>query len=121
MTEERDDSEEPERESEERSDSPAPRAARFGEGPEGRPARRERAGAPAHRAGPFERAGKFLRDIRAELKRVSWPSATEVRNTTIITIIAVIFFAVYLWGIDQGFALLVTQIKNFVNWLLGAA
>ena len=121
MTEERDDSEEPERESEVRSNSPAPRAARFGEGPEGRPARRERAGATAHQPNAFERAGKFLRDVRAEMKRVSWPTGTEVKNTTIITIIAVIFFAVYLWVVDQGFTLLVTQLKNFISWLFGAA
>ena len=114
MTEERDDAEEPERE----TVSPAPRTERFGEGPEGRPARRERADAPAHRDNnPFERAGRFLRDIRAELKRVSWPKGIEVRNTTIITIIAVIFFAVYLWVVDKGLTLLISQLQK----LLGAA
>ena len=78
----------------------APRTARFGEGPEGKVARRERgqSGAPSR----FSGIGQFLHDVRAEMKRVSWPGFLEVRNTTIITLVAVIFFAVYLFAIDQG-------------------
>ena len=98
----------------------APRAARFGEGGEGVAARRER-GIAGPRDNAFERAGKFVRDTRAELKRVSWPTATEVRNTTIITIIAVIFFAVYLYAVDHGLAYLIDGIQWLVNRLLGAA
>ena len=83
-----------------------PRAARFGEGPEGKVARRERqhSGAPS---GPA-RLWQFLHDVRAEMKRVSWPSWTHVQNTTIITLIAVIFFAVYLFAVDQALSRLIT-------------
>jgi preprotein translocase subunit SecE len=100
------------------SDVAAPRAARFGEGREGRGARRER-GVARPRAGFFERTSQFLHDVRMELKRVTWPTAKEVRNTTIITIIAVIFFALYLWGVDHLFALLITQLQRLINWLFG--
>jgi preprotein translocase SecE subunit len=92
---------------------PAPRAARFGEGVEGKGVRRER-GLTGARAGFFARTGQFLRDVRAEMKRVSWPSAREVKNTTIITVAAVIFFAVYLWGIDHA----IVQLGRFGGWLL---
>jgi preprotein translocase SecE subunit len=95
----------------------APRMARFGEGPEGSPARRERAEAEHERDGFFERAGKFVRDVRAELGRTSWPSATQVRNTTIITIAAVAFFATYLFVIDRLFTFLLDQVAK----LFGAA
>jgi preprotein translocase subunit SecE len=84
-------------------DRAAPRAARFGEGPEGQAARRER-NIPGPRTGPFDRAGSFWRDVRAELKRVTWPTLKEVQQTTIITIIAVIFFAAYLYGVDWSLA-----------------
>jgi preprotein translocase subunit SecE len=84
-------------------DRSAPRAARFGEGPEGRAARRER-NVPGPRTGPLERAGTFWRDVRAELKRVTWPTLKEVQQTTIITIIAVIFFATYLYAVDWSLA-----------------
>ena len=90
----------------------APRMARFGEGPEGRPARRERAEAEHEREGFFERAGKFIRDVRSELGRTSWPTATQVRNTTIITIAAVAFFATYLFVVDRLFAFLLEQLAR---------
>jgi preprotein translocase subunit SecE len=98
--------------------TPAPRAARFGEGKEGRGERRER-GVSGPRAGFFERTGQFLHDVRAEMQRVAWPTRTEVRNTTIITIIAVIFFAIYLKVVDEAFTFLITQLERFVNWLFG--
>src|SRR3712207_4198844 len=95
----------------------APRMARYGEGKEGQGARRER-GVTGPRAGFFERLAQFWHDVRAELKRVSWPTAKEVKNTTIITIIAVIFFALYLYGVDQLLTFLVTQLERLFNWLL---
>ncbi|HEY0408553.1 MAG TPA: preprotein translocase subunit SecE [Pyrinomonadaceae bacterium] len=55
-----------------------------------------------------------MHDVRAEMKRVSWPAAKEVKNTTIITIVAVVFFAIYLFGVDQ----LIVQIGHFGAWLL---
>ena len=100
--------------------APAPRMARFGEGVEGKGARRER-GLSGPRAGVFTRTGQFFRDVRAEMKRVSWPTPLEVRNTTIITIIAVIFFALYLFAVDNALAFLIAQIQTLVNWLFGAA
>ena len=99
--------------------TPAPRAARFGEGPEGKGARRER-GVAGPRAGFFERTAQFLRDVRAEMRRVSWPTANEVKNTTIITLVAVIFFAVYLFLVDQGLSRLILGLEWLVNKLLGA-
>ncbi len=100
--------------------TPAPRAARFGEGGEGGGGRRER-GVAGPRAGFFTRMTQFLRDVRAEMKRVSWPTLNEVKNTTIITIVAVIFFSIYLFIVDQGLAFLITQLTNLVEWLAGRA
>lgn len=79
-----------------------PRTARFGAGAEGKIARRERkdSGSPS---GP-QRLVQFFHDVRAEMKRVSWPPFKHVQNTTIITLVAVIFFAVYLFLVDQALA-----------------
>src|SRR6185369_4321766 len=92
---------------------PSPRAARFGEGGEGKPARRER-GLSGPRVGPIGRLGQFLRDVRAEMRRVSWPTVNEVKNTTIITLVAVIFFSVYLFAVDQGLSRLILGL----DWLI---
>lgn len=90
----------------------APGGTRFGEGTEGKVARRER-GQSAPQTGP-SRLIQFLHDVRAEMKRVSWPSLNEVKNTTIITLIAVIFFAVYLFAVDQALSRLVLGL----DWLI---
>ena len=91
----------------------APRTARFGEGPEGKPARRERghSGAP----GWVGRLTQFVHDVRAEMKRVSWPTRKHVQNTTIITLIAVVFFAVYLFLVDQGLSRLILGLEWLVD------
>jgi preprotein translocase subunit SecE len=94
--------------------TPAPRGARFGEGTEGKAARRER-GVQGPRAGFFTRVSQFFHDVRVEMRRVSWPSALEVKNTTIITVVAVIFFAVYLFAVDWGIVLL----GRLFTWLFG--
>ena len=84
-----------------------PRTARFGEGPEGKAARRER-GHVAHAPKRLpERLVEFLHDVRAEMRRISWPTLKHVQNTTIITIVAVIFFSVYLFLVDQALSRLI--------------
>ena len=95
----------------------APRAARFGEGPEGKAARRER-GHSASQGGPG-RLVQFLHDVRAEMKRVSWPSAVHVKNTTIITLIAVAFFAVYLFLVDKGMTYLIKGLEWVIARIAG--
>jgi len=65
--------------------------------------------------GFFARTAQFLRDTRAEMRRVSWPTANEVKNTTIITLIAVIFFALYLFGVDRVWAYLIDHLRTFLG------
>ena len=91
-----------------------PRTARFGEGPEGKVARRER-GHSGQQAGPIGRIGQFLHDVRTELRRVSWPTLQHVQNTTLITLVAVAFFAAYLFGVDQTLARLIIP---GIEWLI---
>ncbi len=98
---------------------PAPRTARFGEGVEGKGARRER-GLSGPRVGPVGRMSQFLRDVRAEMKRVSWPTVKEVKNTTIITLVAVVFFAIYLFLVDRVWAYLIVGLNRLLNWMTGA-
>jgi preprotein translocase SecE subunit len=57
------------------------------------------------------RLTQFLRDTRAEMRRVSWPTLIEVRNTTVITLIAVVFFALYLFGVDRVWAFLIDRLR----------
>ena len=42
----------------------------------------------------------FYGDVKSELKKVSWPSKKEVYGTTLVVIVTVIFFGVYLFLVD---------------------
>jgi preprotein translocase subunit SecE len=46
----------------------------------------------------------FLSEVRAELKKVTWPSQKEVYSTTIVVIGTTVFFGFYLWLLDLGFS-----------------
>ena len=43
------------------------------------------------------------KDVLAEMKKVTWPSRSEVVSTTVVVIVATVVFAVYLWGCDVVF------------------
>jgi preprotein translocase subunit SecE len=61
----------------------------------------------------YRRFLNFLKEVRAELKKVSWPSRSEVYNTTLVVIIAMVFFGFYLYFMDAVFAWVLLQIKAF--------
>ncbi len=43
---------------------------------------------------------KFLREVRGEINKVTWPKRKEVRGTTIVVLITCVVFGVYLWFVD---------------------
>lgn len=45
-------------------------------------------------------SGDFVRDVRTELGRVTWPTREEVRAGVIVTIGLLVFFAFYIFGLD---------------------
>ena len=51
----------------------------------------------------------FLNDTVTELKRVVWPTRAEVQAGTIVTIGLLIFFSIYIFGLDY-----------LANWLFHA-
>ena len=42
----------------------------------------------------------FLAEVKAEMKKVTFPSRDEVISTTIVVLIASVIMAVYLWVAD---------------------
>jgi len=42
----------------------------------------------------------FLREVRIELKKTTWPSSKEVRGTTVVVIGTSFIFAIFLWVVD---------------------
>lgn len=66
----------------------------------------------AERVGIFTQAGKFLREVKIELTKVSWPNRQEVIASTAVVIVAVAFFALYIGGIDLVFVNLIQALSK---------
>jgi preprotein translocase SecE subunit len=66
-----------------------------------------------------EGIGDFIQKTREELGRTTFPSGDEVRKTTIIVIISVIFFAVYLYLVDKGWTYVLEALTWLVNKIAG--
>jgi len=45
----------------------------------------------------------FLYSVKAELKKVSWPTRSEIIKSTIIALAAIIVFSILIGGIDIVF------------------
>lgn len=60
----------------------------------------------------YKRIIPFLKDVKAEVRKVTWPSRSEVYSTTIVVILATIFFGFYLFFMDLIFSWVITQIKS---------
>ena len=57
---------------------------------------------------------QFLRDVRLELKKVTWPSRQEVMSTTVVVMIAVVFFSAFLWVVDNLLELFFSQLEKWL-------
>jgi preprotein translocase subunit SecE len=63
----------------------------------------------------YKRLGPFLKEVRAEVKKVTWPSRNEVYSTTIVVIMATIFFGFYLYVMDLLFSYVIKQLENLFS------
>ena len=91
------------------------RGTRPGAGGDGGGGGSHREKAKPHGGGFVSRTAQFLRDTRAEMRRVSWPTLNEVKNTTIITLIAVVFFSLYLFGVDRIWTFLIERLRSLLG------
>ncbi len=67
-----------------------------------------------------ESIGEFIQHTREEMTRVSFPTRDEVQKTTMIVILNVIFFAIFLFAIDQAWTYLLEGLTWVVNKIAGA-
>lgn len=58
--------------------------------------------------GPLQGAQRFFAEVRAEFKKISWPSRQTVLTETVVVLIVVTFLTALVTGLDWVF----TQISN---------
>ncbi len=60
-----------------------------------------------------QKTTEFYGEVRGEMRKVSWPGRDEVVGTTIVVLVAVLFFGVFLGSVDyvlgQGFTGLISM------------
>ena len=61
----------------------------------------------------FEKIRKFLSEMVAELKKVTWPTRDELRESTKLVIIATFVVTLFVGLVDQ---LLTLLIRRLLGW-----
>lgn len=66
-----------------------------------------------------ESVGEFIQKTREEMTRVSFPSRDDVRKTTLVVIINVIFFALFLFLVDMFWVYVLDAVTWVFNKITG--
>ena len=46
---------------------------------------------------------QYLREVRAEMRKVAWPTWPEVRKYSVVVLVTVVIFTAYVGGLDYVF------------------
>lgn len=65
---------------------------------------------PVSRVGFIHKGMQFLREVKVELKKVTWPSRKQTVGSTVVVLILVIIIAFFLGVVDIGLSSLVRLI-----------
>ncbi|HIU48153.1 MAG TPA: preprotein translocase subunit SecE [Candidatus Avimonoglobus intestinipullorum] len=58
----------------------------------------------AKKAGLFARLGRFFKETKSELKKVTWPNREQLIHNTVIILVFIIIMTIILSVLDFGFA-----------------
>lgn len=54
-----------------------------------------------------QRVGEYIREVRSETGKVSWPSRAETRQATVVVLVAVALLTAVIFVMDQVFVFLI--------------
>ena len=84
-------------------------------GDDGAPARQQRRQAPAPRPEAKEKRTKpreFVKEVRAELRKVAWPTRSETINYSIIVLVAIVVLTAFIGLLDYFCGEFVLKLYN---------
>ena len=56
---------------------------------------------PEVRTGPVQSLTEYVKDVRVEMSKVSWPTREELRDSTIVVIVTVLIVSVFIGVVDR--------------------
>jgi len=60
-----------------------------------------------HKDNIFGKAAQFLREVKVELKKVTWPSRKQTIGSTVVVIALVMIISIFLGAVDLGLSSLI--------------
>ena len=76
-----------------------------------KPQQKAKANRPAEKKGFM----KFLRDVRVEMGKVTWPTRKDLAQSTLVVLVAVAIAAVYTFALDEVFSQIVDAVVNLLT------
>lgn len=70
----------------------------------------EKKNSKAKKPSVFARAGKWFRELRAEMRKIVWPTRQQTINNMLIVIAAVLIVGVFVWVLDLIFGGIVAAV-----------
>ena len=64
----------------------------------------------SERRSPWARAIRYLREVRAELGKVVWPTRRELVVYSIVVIVTVVLLGAFVFGLDVLFTRLIVKV-----------
>lgn len=58
----------------------------------------------------FNKVKKHLKDVKAEMKKVHWPTRRQLLVFTIIVLLSILTVGIFFWLLDTGFTALLQLI-----------
>ena len=59
--------------------------------------------------------GEFIRQVRAETAKVSWPTRRETVTTAVMVVIMTTLLALFFFGVDSLFAFIVKSLLSLIG------
>ena len=64
------------------------------------------------RRDPLNRLREYVAEVRAEMRRVTWPSKQEIYGTTVMVVLTTFLFGAYFMLCDHVFGPLILKVLN---------
>ena len=61
----------------------------------------------------FKRIANYLGEVRTELTRVNWPNTSTLTSFTVVTVVTIAFFTIFIFGMDFSFKNTLINLLSF--------
>ncbi len=71
---------------------------------------KDKTAAKTKKKGFFAKRWQSVKDMRSEMKKVVWPTKSQLVNNTIVVIVTMLVVGLFIWLLDWGLGALVSLI-----------